>query len=171
MLNTRDKLLTGEQLPEPKVEIVYEVYGGEQRLGDIMALVDRDLSEPYNIFTYRYFLNNWPELCFVALAGQDIAGVVVCKAERDQDERYCGYIAMLAVETDYRHHGIGTKLVARAIQAMHKLGCDEVALETEVTNQAALRLYERLGFMREERLMRYYLNGVDAFRLKLWLTG
>jgi N-alpha-acetyltransferase 30 len=45
----------------------------------------------------------------------------------------------------------------------------QVVLETEVTNLAALRLYEKLGFMREERLMRYYLNGVDAFRLKLWL--
>lgn len=30
-----------------------------------MSLVDRDLSEPYSIFTYRYFLHNWPDLCFV----------------------------------------------------------------------------------------------------------
>lgn len=44
-------------------------------------------------------------------------------------------------------------------------------LETEVTNSGALRLYEKLGFAREERLLRYYLNGVDAFRLKLWLRG
>jgi ribosomal protein S18 acetylase RimI-like enzyme len=34
----------------------------------------------------------------------------------------------------------------------------------------ALRLYEQLGFVRDKRLYRYYLNGVDAFRLKLW-TG
>ena len=47
--------------------------------------------------------------------------------------------------------------------------CDEVVLETEITNTSALRLYENLGFVRDKRLFRYYLNGVDALRLKLWL--
>lgn len=45
----------------------------------------------------------------------------------------------------------------------------QVVLETEITNQAALHLYENLGFVRDKRLFRYYLNGVDALRLKLWL--
>lgn len=40
-------------------------YQDERQLSDIMSLVDRDLSEPYSIFTYRYFLHNWPGLCFV----------------------------------------------------------------------------------------------------------
>lgn len=31
-----------------------------------MYLVDAELSEPYSIFTYRYFLRNWPHLCFLA---------------------------------------------------------------------------------------------------------
>ena len=45
----------------------------------------------------------------------------------------------------------------------------QIVLETEVTNKAALKLYENLGFVRDKRLFRYYLNGVEAFRLKLWL--
>ena len=52
---------------------------------------------------------------------------------------------------------------------MKELGCDECYLETEITNKGALRLYERLGFMRDVRLIRYYLNGNDAFKLKLML--
>ena len=28
-----------------------------------MELMTADLSEPYSIFTYRYFINNWPDLC------------------------------------------------------------------------------------------------------------
>lgn len=47
---------------------------------------------------------------------------------------------------------------------------DEVVLETEITNKSALNLYENLGFVRDKRLYRYYLNGVEAFRLKLWLN-
>lgn len=44
----------------------------------------------------------------------------------------------------------------------------QVVLETEVTNGGALNLYTKLGFSKNERLIKYYLNGVDAFRLKLW---
>ncbi|PVD26574.1 hypothetical protein C0Q70_14251 [Pomacea canaliculata] len=63
----------------------------------------------------------------------------------------------------------GSSLVTKAIRAMIADDCDEVVLETEITNKAALRLYENLGFIRDKRLFRYYLNGVDALRLKLWL--
>ena len=40
-------------------------------------------------------------------------------------------------------------------------------MEAEVTNLGALALYGNLGFIRAKRLHRYYLNGVDAYRLKL----
>lgn len=54
--------------------------------------------------------------------------------------------------------------------SLKNMSCSlQVVLETEITNQAALRLYENLGFVRDKRLFRYYLNGVDALRLKLWL--
>ena len=43
----------------------------------------------------------------------------------------------------------------------------QVVLETEYDNSAALSLYESLGFIREKRLFRFYLNGKDAFRLVL----
>ncbi len=50
------------------------------------------------------------------------------------------------------------------------MGAEEIVLETEYCNQGALKLYENLGFARVKRLMNYYLNGNDAFRLKLWFT-
>ena len=46
-------------------------------------------------------------------------------------------------------------------------GADEVMLETEVTNTAALKLYESFGFIRDKRLKCYYLSGIDAYKLKL----
>eukprot|EP01115_Flamella_aegyptia_P009387 TRINITY_DN4015_c1_g1_i2.p2 TRINITY_DN4015_c1_g1~~TRINITY_DN4015_c1_g1_i2.p2 ORF type:complete len:89 (+),score=12.22 TRINITY_DN4015_c1_g1_i2:176-442(+) len=76
---------------------------------------------------------------------------------------------MLAVKPSHRKLGIGTELVVRSIQEMERDGCDEVVLETEITNKGALALYGRLGFMRDKRLLRYYLNGNDAFRLKMIL--
>lgn len=76
---------------------------------------------------------------------------------------------MLAVQESHRGKGIATKLVCMAIDAMAARDADEVVLETEVTNTASLKLYERLGFLRSKRLHRYYLNGNTAFRLVLYL--
>jgi len=46
-------------------EIEYVSYGGEHHLPLIMNLVDQELSEPYSIFTYRYFVYLWPQLSFL----------------------------------------------------------------------------------------------------------
>ncbi|KAM3407861.1 hypothetical protein ACQJBY_001287 [Aegilops geniculata] len=93
-------------------------------------------------------------------------GTVVCKMGEHRGA-FRGYIAMLVVLKPYRGRGIATELVTRAIRVMMESGCEEVTLEAEVTNKGALALYGRLGFIRAKRLYRYYLNGVDAFRLKL----
>lgn len=47
----------------------------------------------------------------------------------------------------------------------------EAVLETEVDNLGAMSLYRKLGFVREKRLHRFYLNAKDAYRLKLPLPG
>jgi peptide alpha-N-acetyltransferase len=99
----------------------------------------------------------------------ECVGAIVCKLDIHRKVIKRGYIAMLAVDVKYRKRKIGSNLVRRAIQAMVKDDADEVVLETEITNRPALRLYENLGFVRDKRLFRYYLNGVDALRLKLWL--
>ncbi|XP_076442272.1 N-alpha-acetyltransferase 30-like isoform X2 [Babylonia areolata] len=103
------------------------------------------------------------------MAGEQCVGAIVCKLDMHKKMTRRGYIAMLAVDQHYRRQQIGSTLVMKAIQAMIEDHCDEVVLETEITNKAALRLYENLGFVRDKRLFHYYLNGVDALRLKLWL--
>ena len=46
-----------------KLDVFFEQYVDEDtQLPLIASIIDRELSEPYSIFTYRYFLNNWPEL-------------------------------------------------------------------------------------------------------------
>uniref|UniRef100_A0A914VEU9 N-terminal methionine N(alpha)-acetyltransferase NatC n=2 Tax=Plectus sambesii TaxID=2011161 RepID=A0A914VEU9_9BILA len=156
--------------PEDRIRIVQ--YIDETQMADIMRLITKDLSEPYSIYTYRYFIHKWPELCLLAYdtVKGEYVGSIVCKLDLSRQNRRRGYIAMLAVDENCRRLRIGTRLVVQAIENMQKSGCDEVVLETEVTNLNALRLYQNLGFVREKRLFRYYLNGVDAFRLKLFLA-
>ncbi|KAI6186561.1 N-alpha-acetyltransferase 30 [Aphelenchoides besseyi] len=161
----------------PEDRICLEEYRDESQIDDVMRLIGSELSEPYSIYTYRYFINKWPHLCLLAFDTQDQknVGVVVCKID-DEEPGVTrvgppnAYIAMLAVDKDYRRLGIGTKLVSAVIKRMHDLGCGQVVLETEVTNTSALNLYSRLGFIRERRLFRYYLSGTDAFRVKLYFS-
>ncbi|XP_026481808.1 N-alpha-acetyltransferase 30 [Ctenocephalides felis] len=172
-LNGLDKLDlkkdSKDEATDKPVQIKYVAYESELQMPDIMRLIQKDLSEPYSIYTYRYFIHNWPKLCFLAMHNDLCVGAIVCKLDYHRKLTKRGYIAMLAVDEKYRKQKIGSKLVRLAIQGMVNDKADEVVLETEITNQPALRLYENLGFVRDKRLFRYYLNGVDALRLKLWL--
>ncbi|SNX83281.1 related to MAK3 N-acetyltransferase [Melanopsichium pennsylvanicum] len=189
-------------------------------MGSIINLIEKELSEPYIVYTYRYFVNQWPNLCFFAYASRSSltstpastthssnsssstldsvakhmnvaniseerershsdthpprteqpAGVIVCKQDRHlkgTTRLMRGYIAMISVKTTHRGQGLAKQLVRRAVKEMVKLGAQEVVLETEADNEAALGLYESLGFVREKRLHRFYLNGKDSFRLVL----
>lgn len=134
----------------------------------VSALCDAELSEPYSIFVLRYFVNNWPELCFMAMdrTTSQCLGVIVCKLEKHR-EMMRGYVAMLVVDKKARKARLGSELTKRALAAMQVKGADECVLEAETTNEGALRLYQSLGFIRDKRLSRYYLSGTDAYRLKL----
>ncbi|RXW18643.1 hypothetical protein EST38_g7204 [Candolleomyces aberdarensis] len=151
-------------------KIVYRQYKGESDLPHIMALVQSELSEPYVVYTFRYFLHEWPHLSFLAYpdsTSNEPIGAIVCKQSAHKSISNRGYIAMLSVDKRWRKRGIASSLVRHSIEAMKLGGVDEIMLETEYDNHAALSLYESLGFIREKRLYRFYLNGKDAFRLIL----
>ncbi|KAJ1881971.1 N-alpha-acetyltransferase 30 [Coemansia sp. RSA 1722] len=165
--------------------IEYTTYEKETDLLPAIKLIECDLSEPYSIYTYRFFVHQWPELCMFAQltegGEQMCAGVIICKMEEhrrrmmdgyfsdDREALMRGYIGMVAVDKRFRGRGIGRRLVSMAIERMRHMGADEITLEAETGNKGALAMYEAMGFIREKRLYRYYISGADAFRLKLWL--
>ncbi|EJW79399.1 N-acetyltransferase 12 [Wuchereria bancrofti] len=105
-------------------------YENEYQMADIMRLITKVLSEPYSIYTYRYFIHNWPKLCLLALDENDdkYVGAIVCKLDLSRENRRRGYIAMLAVDESCRKMGIGTRLVQKAISNMQEMGCDQVII-------------------------------------------
>ncbi|BGP24660.1 peptide alpha-N-acetyltransferase [Rhodotorula toruloides] len=184
-------------------EITYRAFRGEEDMDVLVELVDDELSEPYNLYTYRYFLDDWPHLCFFAYAGDLPVGVIVCKQEphtkssksvpMDDDEASAGaeqrrrplnrgYLAMLSTRKGYRATHLlrlslsvmirppPSLLASLASEHPSRHPADEIVLETEADNDAALAFYAKMGFVREKRLYRFYLNGKDAYRLRLDLT-
>lgn len=143
----------------------------DKEIANVEAITTKYLSEPYSIYVYRFFINNWPDLCLLAIHDGNVIGNIICKVEPHRNVRIRGYIGMLSVEDDYRGLGIAKKLIERSISLMiEKYRCDEISLETEVMNKKALRLYENFGFLRIKRLFRYYMNRHDAYRLILPVT-
>ena len=87
-----------------------DTYRKEEDLKYVMRLIEKELSEPYHIYTYRYFLHDWPDLSFLAWWDGQAVGVIVCKLDRHMrgSRLMRGYIAMLSVDPRYRGRGIGT---------------------------------------------------------------
>ena len=47
--------------------VEYLTWNDETELAEIMNLIEKDLSEPYSIYTYRYFIRTWPNLCIIVI--------------------------------------------------------------------------------------------------------
>jgi ribosomal protein S18 acetylase RimI-like enzyme len=95
---------------------------------------------------WRRFLRMQPDGCFVAQwGGQDVATTTTCIFGS------VGWIAMVLVDTEYRHRGVGTRLVQHALSFL-----DERQIPTARLDATALGrpVYERLGFAAEYELMR-----------------
>lgn len=142
----------------------------EAQFQAVAKLIDVHLSEPYSLYVYWYFFHEWPQYCFLVSQENslDIVGVVISKVEPHRAVRMRGYIGMLVIDPKFRGQGLAKKLVRLSIGKMNEWdNVDEIMLETEVDNEAALYLYELFGFLRTKRMHRYYLNGSDAYRLIL----
>ncbi|MBI4416557.1 MAG: GNAT family N-acetyltransferase [Euryarchaeota archaeon] len=61
----------------------------------------------------------------------------------------------LHVHPEFQNRGIGTRLVRAAIRQARGAGCEAMYLETEESNGAARRAYEKAGFRQHNRLVRY----------------
>jgi hypothetical protein len=53
------------ELPTELRYIQYDSSLESQYFPSIRALISKDLSEPYSIYVYRYFLYQWGDLCFM----------------------------------------------------------------------------------------------------------
>lgn len=87
------------------------------------------------------FLARNPDTCFVTLAQNEVAGVILC----GNDGRR-GYIYHLAVRPSCRRKGIGKSLVEAVIAALRKEGINKAALVVFRSNDLGNRFWSSLGF-------------------------
>jgi GNAT superfamily N-acetyltransferase len=80
----------------------------------------------------------------VATLEGEVSGYAICGRSGRR-----GYLQRLAVDPDRQGHGLGAALVIDGLRWMRRRGVGRAVVNTQDSNEAALALYERLGFARQ----------------------
>ena len=79
-----------------------------------------------------------------------------------------GHITNVAIDSAYRGQGLGEVLIRHVMTEMFNEGMERMTLEVRVSNVAAKRLYERLGFVAAGLRKGYYAD-TNEDALIMWL--
>ncbi|HSR40962.1 MAG TPA: ribosomal protein S18-alanine N-acetyltransferase [Longimicrobiales bacterium] len=113
--------------------------------GDVARVAELEaeaFSNPWKPRTFRRLLERpGPELWVAELPGAGVVGYFVLWAVEGEGE-----LANLAVDTEHRRRGIGSALLDRVLERARAGGVRSLFLEVRVSNEEAVRLYERRGF-------------------------
>jgi len=126
------------------------------------------LPENYASFFFIDTFRSCSTAFIVAEVGNRIAGYIMCRIEHGFSDikriKFIrkGHIISIAVLPDFRRVGIASGLVRNALDALRQLSADECFLEVRSTNDAGIKLYERLGFTLARRVQHYYADGAEA---------
>ncbi len=70
------------------------------------------------------------------------------------------HLARLAVSPDAQQHGVGSSLVLDSLREAAARGSTEMTVNTQIDNAESLRLYTRLGFRQEGKLIPVFQKAV-----------
>jgi mycothiol synthase len=86
-----------------------------------------------------------PSLWFVAMAGEEIAGAIICRPHVPEDVGQ-GFVNMLGVRRSWRKQGLGLALLRHAFGEFYRRGTRKVSLMVDSDSlTGASKLYRRAG--------------------------
>ena len=119
--------------------------------------IEKDnFSLPWSEKSFLESMERDDTIFLTALVDEEVAGYVGC---------YCiageGEITNVAVKDTYRRMGIGGKLLEELYKEAELLECKEFLLEVRESNEAAIGLYTRQGFVKEGIRKNFYEQPVE----------
>lgn len=139
----------------------------------VMEINMKTLPEHYSDYFYESLLAELPESFLVAEINGKIVGYIMCKTEygfsnfKKLGFVKKGHVVSVAVLEEQRKKGIGRALVEEAIAGTKIKKADELYLEVRCSNNEAVRLYEKIGFIIKQRIKSYYRDGEDAYLMAI----
>jgi ribosomal-protein-alanine N-acetyltransferase len=132
---------------------------------DRLHSLDRLCFKPGRAFTRGYF-----SLLFLyhnafgwALEDDkgELAAFILITVQRNR-----GNVSTIDVHPDFRRLGLGTRLMNLAEANLREMGLKKYTLQVEVDNEAAIKLYQKLGFSISRTLPGYYEDEKDAYLME-----
>lgn len=130
----------------------------------VVAIDQVSFSLPWPARSFQFELTDNPaSRCWVTEVDGRIAAMLVAWFIVDEI-----HIATIATHPDYRQQGIGKKLLLHTLQSAKEEGAITSFLELRESNDAALEMYRKFGFVECGRREDYYKdNNEDAILMTL----
>lgn len=126
--------------------------------------IEKDANpSPWSEASFRNELDNRQSVFLVCYSGAEMVGFGGLWTVIDE-----AHITTVSVSSTHRRKGIGWALMVELLRRAKEAGMTCSTLEVRASNDAAVKLYERLGYSISARRKRYYPdNREDA--LVMWL--
>jgi len=139
----------------------------ESHVAQVAELEKICFSDPWSEKSVREELYNPLSFWLVCMDGDKLVGYIGSQSVMGESD-----MMNVAVDPDYRRRGIAEKLVDSLVCELAREGNRCLSLEVRASNEAAISLYHKLGFVQAGRRPKYYRNPrEDALILrKEWET-
>ena len=125
-------------------------------LAEVCKIEKDNFSLPWSEKSFWESMEREDTVFLVALEDEEVAGYIGC---------YCiagaGEITNVAVKASHRRKGIGGKLLQKLYEKGAALDTQEYFLEVRESNEAAIGLYLRQGFVKEGIRKNFYEKPVE----------
>ncbi len=136
------------------------------RFGDLFEIlkIERELfPKPWSFYSFLFELRNLANYFVVLEIEKKIIGYMVAG---EYEESY--HLKNIAIKREYQGKGYGKLLLNNLIEKAKRENKKFIFLEVRVSNERAIKLYEKLGFKRE-RILKGYYNFEDGYEYILYL--
>ena len=130
----------------------------------VVAIDKMSFSLPWPTSSFHFELTDNPaSRCWVVEVDGRIAAMLVAWFIVDEI-----HIATIATHPDFRRQGIGEKLLSFTLKSAKDEGAVSSFLEVRESNDAAIMMYRKFGYVESGRREGYYKdNGEDAILMTL----
>lgn len=134
----------------------------------IIRKLESQDAEQIGALAREIFTMPWSVNAFAALA-EDKNSLFLVAEDEGQIVGGCGLTHILdegdihnvMVSPAYRGRGIATHMLRELLEEGYSRGMNEFTLEVRVSNETAIRVYEKLGFVSEGIRPRFYENPTE----------
>lgn len=118
-------------------------------------------SEAFSFDLIAYFFRTLRELFLVVEESGEVVGYAVGRVGGG-----VGEVLSIAIRPDRQGRGYGSDLLKALLKELSKRGAKKAVLQVKVSNQKAMKLYEKFGFKVKGVISGYYPDGSDAYLME-----